>query len=488
LFILAQCAGRGIQASALVLVLFLAFVLTVPAAHADAPLSGYISDQLLASANKGTPDDDDGYDADDSQPEVGEAPPTAADEQDYSNETSIQHYARWIKSVQNKFLSGEIDLWGSTATIPEGFLVVAFGWGTMRPGGRFDENRHLVDLLPVLSVPDPFNNDGEFFSFDFNADGEANGYFVGLSYGINDTLMITASTMMSTLNVKINPIFAPGSVERLGVATLEEFYTMLELLGRPRPKHSYKTDGVDMGDTTLAASWNYYRNEWFSTGMVGSLLIPTSHTAEPNSSIIFGLGPDLDTGVGAWGLGLANNFDFRPPKPLKIITFSFGLESAYYLQSKRESPDFIKPNQDVWDYMTAQGVELDFLPDLSDMDDYYYYTPAPWVAASAGIGAGPISITYRHGWGFEAAFDSNSPGFRKMLDEIGLVGTGDDGKIIVAISIPLTPIYIPGLIQLRTEYQTDGRNAMVFRDIYQAGFGLFFPLNPPERYRLGGAK
>jgi len=134
--------------------------------------------------------------------------------------------------------------------------------------------------------------------------------------------------------------------------------------------------------------------------------------------------------------------------------------------------------------MSAQGVELDFLPDLSDMDAHYYYQPPPWVAASGGIGAGPISVTYRHGWGFEAAFQSNSPGFRKMLDEIGLVGTGDDGKVIVAATIPLTPLYIPGLIQLRTEYQTDGRNNIIFRDIYQAGIGFFIPIAPPDRYKV----
>jgi len=48
----------------------------------------------------------------------------------------------------------------------------------------------------------------------------------------------------------------------------------------------------------------------------------------------------------------------------------------------------------------------------------------------------------------------------------------------------LTPIYLPALVQLRFNYQTDGRNALVFRDIYQVGMGIFVPINPPARYRL----
>jgi hypothetical protein len=175
-------------------------------------------------------------------------------------------------------------------------------------------------------------------------------------------------------------------------------------------------------------------------------------------------------------------FDFRPPKPLNVVTFSFSGEGAYFFQTKRKSPHFLKPNQDVWDYMTAQGVELDFLPDLSDMDSHYYYTPGPWLAASGGIGAGPISLTYRHGWGFEQSFESNSPGFRKMLDELGLVGTGDDGKVIFSASLPLTPLYIPAIAQFRTEYITDGKNNIVFRDIYQVGIGFIVPINPPKKY------
>ena len=398
----------------------------------------------------------------------------------------IRNYARWIRYTQDMFLSGEIDLWGSSATVPQGFLVGAFGWGTMRPGGRFSENRQEEDLLPILEVPDPFNDDGKwhFFRFDFRASGSAQGYFAGFMYGITDNLMVGVNTMWTVLHIRIDPIFEPGSSQNLGVATLDEFYTLLELLGRPRPKLRYDSDVVDFGDTTLSATWNYFRNDWFSTGFTTNLFIPTAHRADPDQSLIFGLGPDIDSGNSAWGLGLVKMFDFRPPKPLNVVTFSFGLEGAAFLQSKRKSPNFYKPNQDVWDYMSAQGVELDFLPDLSDMDSHYYYTPPPWVAVSAGIGAGPISVTYRHGWGFEASFESNSPGFRAMLDEIGLVGTGDDGKIIVAASLPLTPLYLPALVQFRTEYQTDGRNNIIFRDIYQLGVGFFIPINPPNRYKV----
>jgi len=423
---------------------------------------------------------------DDGKEEKGEKPIEAdieevEKEKEYLN--GAQRYARWVKYMEHMAMT-ELDLWGSTTTIPQGFALGLFGWGTMRPGGRYDEHRKLTELLPILDVPDPFNVGGSFFKFDFDVDGSAKGYFAGLQYGVTDRLMIGINTMWTVLHIKMDPVFEPGSCERLGVATREEFYTLLELLGRPRPKHQYDSDFVDWGDTTLSLTWNYFRNDWFSSGLTGNLFIPTAHRADPDSALIFGLGPDIDSGNAAWGLGLVKMFDFRPPGVLKAVTFSFAGEGAYFFQTRRKSPNFLKPNQDVWDYMTAQGVELDFLPDLSDMDKYYYYTPPPFVAASAGIGAGPISVSYRHGWGFEAKFDSNSPGFQKMLDELGLVGTGDDGKVIFAASLPLTPIYLPAIIQFRTEYVTDGKNNIVFRDIYQLGLGFVVPINPPEKYKV----
>lgn len=407
---------------------------------------------------------------------------TSADDKKKKKDNPFKRYGKWIKA-QEKMALEELDLWGATATIPQGYLVLYGGWGTMRPHKRYDEDRELIDMLPVFDVPDPFHGDGDFFSFDFHADGSLMGFTFGAMYGINDTVSIGFNTIFSKLEISMDPIFTPGSCERLGVATLGEFYKLLELLGRPRPKHSYTSDGVDWGDTSISVIWNYFRGDWFSAGLTGNMFLPTAHQADPNTSLIFALGPDIDSGTPAWGFGINKMLDFKLPKPADFITLSITGEAAYYFQTKRKSPRFLEPNQDVWDYMTAQGVELDFLPDLSDMDEYYYYTPPPWVAASIGLGAGPFSLAYRHGWGFEADYQSNSPGFRKMLDEIGLVGTGDDGKIIFSASVPLTPIYLPAIAQFRMEYVTDGRNNLVFRDIYQAGIGIFIPINPPDKYK-----
>lgn len=392
-------------------------------------------------------------------------------------------YGRWIKHVERMALE-ELDLWGGSTTVPQGFLVGMFGYGTMRAAQRFNNKRELENIIPVFDVPDPFNIGGDFFSLDFNVNGTTRGYFVALSYGVTDNIMVGAGMVMAQVEIKMDPIFTPGTCERVGVATREEFYRLLEQLGRPRPKHVYKTDTVDLGDLDLFMTWNYFRNDWFSTATTQHLYVPTAHTAEPDRAIIFALGPDLDTGNAAWGVGLGEVFDFRPPAPANVVTFTFTVDGAVYFQSKRESPKFLKPNRDVWDYMKSQGVELDFFPDLSDIDGHYYYTPPPWVALSGGIGAGPLSIAYRHGWGFEGRYQTNSPGFQQVIDEIGLVGTGDDGRIITALSIPLTPLFIPGVAQIRFEYFTDGRNAMVFRDVYQMGVGLFVPIAPPEKYRM----
>jgi len=405
---------------------------------------------------------------------------------DIGGETPDTHplgdYGRWLIHAQNMLL--EMDMWGSTMTIPQGFAVGMFGYGTQRIYGRYDEHRKMSSIVDKLSIDDPFNIGGKFFTFDFGIDGSAHGYLAGLWYGVTDRLMVGVNTMWLVLHVKLDAEFIPGTSERLGVATREEFFRLLEKLGRPAPILEYDSNPADLGDTTLFVNWNYFRNSWFSAGVTTNLFLPTAHIAEPNKAIIFGLGPDLDAGNGAWGFGLVKMFDFRPPKPANIVTFSIGLEGAYFLQTKRKSPNFLKPDQDAWDYLEAQNVDLAFFPDLSDMDDYYYYTPPPWVAVSGGIGIGPLSVTYRHGWGFEGVYETNSPGFEQVIDEIGLVGTGDDGKLIFATAVPLTPLYIPGLMQFRFEYVTDGRNNLVFRDIYQIGMGVFIPINPPKRYQL----
>jgi hypothetical protein len=392
-------------------------------------------------------------------------------------------YGRWIKHMERMALE-EMDLWGGSSTIPQGFAVLLGGYGTMRAAQRFDNHRKLMDIIPVFNIPDPFHVGGDFFSLDFNVHGVTRGWFLGLTYGITDRVMVGASILMAQVELKMDPIFTPGSSERLGVASRDDFYRLLERLGRPAPVHEYKTDTVDPGDLDMFVTWNWFRNDWFSTANTLHVYAPTAHQAEPDKAIIFALGPDLDTGNAAWGLGLGNVWDFRPPAPANIVTFTFTADGALFFQSKRRSPKFLEPDRDVWDYMKSQGVELDFFPDLSDIDDYYYYTPPPWVALSGGIGIGPISIAYRHGWGFEGKYETNSRGFEQVIEEIGLVGTGDDGRITVATSLPLTPLFIPGLAQFRMEYVTDGRNAMVFRDVYQLGLGVVIPIAPPEKYRM----
>jgi hypothetical protein len=390
-------------------------------------------------------------------------------------------YGRWIRHQEKMLLS--LDLWGVT-TAPEGYLVATFGWGTLRPYKRFDNDRKLVEILPILSFPDPFGGDGKFLEFDFGVRGKGQGYLLALMYGVTDNVMVGISTQMMVTEIKIDPIFTPGTVDKLGIASLDDFMKMLEVLGRPRPKLKYATEGVDFGDTLLGVTWAYYRNKWFSGGITGNVFLPTAHTADPNQNLVFGLGPDIDTGNAAWGVNLSLPFGFRPPAPVDVVSFSFGIEGAYYFPSARHSPEFLPINQDVRDYIQSQGVDVDLFQDLTDMDPYYYYTPGPWAAVSAGIGVGPLSISYRHGWGWEGNYDTNSPGFKRIIKEIGLVGSGDDGKVTAALSLPLTPLYIPGLIQFRFEYQTDGRNQLVFRDRYMVGCGIALPVGVPDRYKM----
>lgn len=402
------------------------------------------------------------------------------------SEPAFGTYGKWLRHYEK--MAMEANIWGGSATVPEGVLVATFGWGTGRPYKRFDENRKETDILPIIEFDDPWGGSGKFLEFDFKIGGKASGYLIAVLYGVTKNFSIGFTTTFVQTEIKFEPIFTPGTVDKLGIASIEDFYRMLELLGRPRPKLRYKTNGADWGDTQLMTMYNYYRNDWFSTGVNLSLNMPTAHTADPNENLTFGLGPDIDTGPGAWGIQGSLPFDFKPPDPVGFISFSVSLEGGYYLEAKRRSPRFLEINQEVRDYIEAQGVDVDMFQNLTDMDDYYIYQPGPWLGASIGIGLGPVGLSYRHGWGFTGRYQSNSSGFKQMIDVIGLVGNGDDGKITASLSIPLTPLYIPALAQLRMDYMTDGRNNLVFRDVYQVGLGIFIPLAVPEHLKFKGGK
>ncbi len=392
------------------------------------------------------------------------------------------NYGKMIKHYEGVLM--ELPLWGMSSTIPEGFAVVMFGWQTRRPYKRFDQHRKMVDIVPVISVPDPFEKKGKFFELDLGVSGSASGYGGGLIYGLTDTITLSLDAYWAVMHVKIDPIYTPGTADKLGIVTVDDFYEMLEMLGRPRPVEKYDSDPADMGDATFTAKWNNYRGDHVSTGLQGGIIFPTAHQADPQRNLIFALGPELDTGAGTWGTKGGAMIDFKMPDPAGFVTLSFAADAAYFLPDERKAPEFPPLEQDVKDYLASQGIDVEIFPDLSDTGDTYMYTPGPWFATTASLGLGIVSIAYRHGFGGTAKYDSGSEGFKDLVDSIGLVGYGDDGKITVSTNIPLTPLFIPGLVNFNFEYATDGRNAMVFRDVYTVGVGIGIPLALPDKYKF----
>ena len=56
--------------------------------------------------------------------------------------------------------------------------------------------------------------------------------------------------------------------------------------------------------------------------------------------------------------GVTLPFDFRPPAPFDLVTFSIAGEGMYYFPAPRRSPRFLPIETDVRDYIEAQGVEV----------------------------------------------------------------------------------------------------------------------------------
>lgn len=367
--------------------------------------------------------------------------------------------------------------WGYvTPLLPKGFFSIHFSSRFLRWDSKYDEDGNSERFKDQIKFSDPTS---DFFNLNVMAKGSSQFHNLFLSYGITDSLDLVFNAPMVYQNNRMIYDFMPGKSSAMGLRSTKEFIDFLEELGRPRPVLKYVSVAWEMSDINLGTDWNFFRNHNFSSVFSWRAILPTGRLADPNQALIFGLGPQLDSGKGSFGFNSGFGFDFRPPKPVDIMHWALKGEYSYRFKGKRRAPAFHEPNQNAVNSLDAFGVNTDYYPDLSKMDDYYYVTPQSAFDGLAYWGFDlkyvDFGLGYQYHWRQEPLVDSDSKAFEKMLDLYGSFTSVQRGNALAYINVPMYHYHVPLEIYFEYRLSLHGKNSFVFKDDYQGGAKLYIP-------------
>lgn len=373
-----------------------------------------------------------------------------------------------------------MDLWSLVTTqLPEGVFGLKFKWTHKRADSRYNDKGKETPLVQTIEFDDPFGGEGKFLTLDFDAKGFGYGYTFQLSYGITDPLDVYIELPFQTEYLYMNPRFKAGTCANLGIRTLKDFYDFLELLGRPKLVEKYESTGWETGDIHTGFSFNYYRSRYLSTAFTGRVFFPTGRLADPNESINYALGPQLDVGMGSYAVGATHGLDIRPPWPISRLTGAFEISWAYYFEGRRAAPKFMKPQIDLERTFQADPEILAYFPDLSDMPDHFYVTPGhqiDWnIKMGLDFGILGVAVGYAYAWAQEPKIDAKSKDFKRMLDVFEMFAETETETLILHASPNLMSADIPVMLDFTLEYPLGGKNSIKFEDSYAAQIQLFYP-------------
>jgi hypothetical protein len=430
------------------------------------------------------------------------------------------------------------DLWRNTIVPLKGMFLLNYKYKTVKTSKRFDgEGKSGPTLKPI----DVFGG-----KLDFGLTGKGEAHTFQFYYGITDRVTFFAEQpfghLTPTFHVNYQPPDAssPTSTASLldailpqlypndfteSLQTLEGLWQAIELFGRPRPNIDESVDDMVLGDFTFGIGADFVRNESVGLASAFKIVAPTGHLAEANNSLIFALGPEVDIGVGAWGLQAQQWVDWRFPKPFDFLSWTFDFGYQYYFDSTRDSPttftaplpfritsrdqpvlaalfrsvlppDHTEPTADGY---AVNGTLIDVIeavdpataaqlapvfPDLSGLASTYQYHPGSQFAAELmasyslfGIG---IAGGSNFNWTSAADIRGNVPEFKEFVDAVQLVAEGWHWSAWTKVSVPLFPLRIPAVAAAGIEFALEGRNAFIFEDNIEVTFGFISPWFFPD--------
>ncbi len=381
------------------------------------------------------------------------------------------------------------DLWGNTFLPPAGMWGIQYKWNTVRSDSRYDENGKKG---PILKPVDIFGG-----SLDLNPRGSAQAhnfsFICGLGKGWAFALEVPTGYYHLELDVEYDPptSFTAQAAsfvisELFGTEpfteSVEGLWQTIELLGHPRPVLESTDKSVKLGDISLAVGCNYYRTKHFSFLGAVKFSFPTGHLADPDASLIFALGPDIDVGVGSFGIELGHLLDIRLPEPLDWIIIATEVFYSFYTEHKRESPTvFTPPNEDVLALLSLTGTDVGpYFPDLSRMEPEYGYIPGAKVRGTFQIlptlfGLIPLSLGVQANYTNASQIITDTPEFKTYVDAIGLVADSWSVEAWAKVTLGLIPLKIPATVSVGYNKSLAGKNALILEDNIEVSFQLYSP-------------
>lgn len=396
-------------------------------------------------------------------------------------------YRRFI--VDSIDMISEMDLYGVSAQLPQGWLKIKWDYGWLEANRRFDSDGNLGPPFNPIS----FELGGEEqLNVDLDLAGSGNGHTFQVSYGILDPLDYYIEVPFTAMNLNLNPVVNAideegntigeaaagllGVADRMAYNASNFLYETFPELGRPAPATAYDGKWL-LGDINTGFSWNIFRNERFSTAWTNRVFLPTGHIPDPESNLTYATGPQPEIGVGGWGVSTTSGYDLRVFKHgfWVDIILSTEIGFGYFFRQERDYPtNFVEPNP------AAVQIDPASFPDLSNLEGSFHYTPGfnmDW-SSQLNMAIAGVNFGVAYGWSHsqEPLLDAE-PEFVQMVEGLELLGAQSLSEVQLGVSVSLLPLYIPANVGIVRRLMVDGRDALAFDNFWQLTVETFAPLH-----------
>jgi len=407
-------------------------------------------------------------------------------------------FSRYINYMDQEIQRiDEMDLWGPGSTqLPEGYFSVKYQYNNRMAQHRYDTFGHKIPIIPHIEFK--VDNDN-YLLLDLGGDGSGGSHSFLLSYDlIGGYLDYYIELPFIYMDVTMKPKYlnkcndltkCPGLIFGLPPSPdwrpmPESFWEELARLGRPKADLHYSCDW-EWQDINTGFSFNYYKSDWMSTSVTPKVFFPTGKIANPDRSIDFLLGPELDKGTGGYSVALVSDYDFRLPW-FKRLMFTGEFSIGYAFRHRRPTPHFLKPDPEKIKELQDLGVWYDiapYFPDLSNIGDHYYSTPGASYDASFATSfdftVAALNIGYGYSFKSRPTIESSSPEFTQFIYGLEIVGQSETRVLSFALITPaLFALYIPATVQFRYDVPVGGSNALMFENNFFITIQTFVPINP----------
>lgn len=406
-------------------------------------------------------------------------------------ESIFNRYERFFNREIKRI--SDMDLYGVTAQLPKGYLAVKWDWGMVKATRRFNHERHITPGVPPIEFTDGAGN--KQVSLDLGLSGRGGGHTIQVSYGLLDELDWYIEIPFTYMDVSFDPIArevdedgnriepvlgrAFGISDPKGYSGVDFLKYTLPALGRATPAIRYKGTWL-LGNINTGFSWNIYRTYRMSVALTPRVFLPTGHVADPNNSLLYGTGPELDVSVGGWGLGFTQGYDFRLWQLPGWLDFIVSTEftSAYWFPQRRKYPtNFVKPAPVV----ASLDPTGSMFPDLTALKGEFTYWPGWSVDWTAQLNVQIAFLALGGGYGIHFSQEPEvhgDPRFLTMIKGLELFGEQTYHMVQVGGSVNLLALYIPLEIAFQYKKMVDGYNAIIFDNFFQVTFKTYIPINP----------